>query len=417
MSFDFTTLENGLRIIGERMPEARSVALGIWVGTGSEYEREEEAGVSHMIEHMAFKGTQKRSQRQISEEMDIEGGQLNAYTEKESTCFYTVVVKDRVQPAVDLLCDMVIHSRFDESDLNREKDVVLEEIAMDDDTPDELVGEILMQAHYGNQCVARPILGTRHSVRKMTRKTLFSYYLEQYRPQNCVFSIAGNYDWKQMVDLIRQSTEDWERTETRAHLPETRLTEPGIAVREKDTEQIHMSLGFPGLKIGHDRSYELAIISSVYGGADSSRLFQKIREESGLAYSVYSSTNAYTDTGMLTVYAGVRPERAVQVYDMILEETRKLREEGMTRTEFERNREQIRAEMILSSESTTSHNHANGRRMLLLNQTATIDELIAKLESVEYERTNALMNELLSAKCSLALVGKQAEKFADRMKR
>ena len=415
MPFDLLTLPNGLRVIGERIPHYRSVSVGLWVGAGSQYETPSEAGVSHFLEHMAFKGTSKRSARQIAEEMDAVGGQLNAFTSKECTCFYAKTVDEHLPLAMDVVCDLVTGPVFDEKEMEKEKGVVLEEIAMSEDTPEDLVHELLMLAHYGDQPVARPILGTEASVSAYTRRNLLDYWQGMYRPQNCVFSIAGNYDWEQVQALLNEHVGGWQREGLLSRSCDTRSFAPTAVTRDKEIEQMHICLGFPGLAIGHPDSYALSLFNSIYGGAMSSRLFQKIREESGMAYTVYSYPNAYTDCGMLSVYAATNPDTAAAVYDQILEETRKIAEGGLTRAEFNMAREQLKAGFILGSESTSARMQSNGRRMLLMNETRTESEVIDKVNSIDFDQTNALMSRILTAPHSLALVGKAAAELEKQL--
>ena len=415
MSFDLLTMPNGLRVVGERIPHFRSVSMGLWIGTGSQHENPDEAGLSHFLEHMVFKGTQRRTARQIAEEMDAVGGQLNAFTSKECTCFYAKTVDEHLPLATDIVCDLVTQPIFDAKEMEKEKGVVLEEISMAEDTPEDLVHELLMLANYGDQPVARPILGTAERVSAYHRSDLENYWRAMYRPQNAVFSIAGNYDWDRLQELLNLHLGSWSPEGLRDHGCDTQAVAPTALAREKEIEQVHICLGFPGLAIGDMKNYELSLFNSVYGGAMSSRLFQKIREESGMAYTVYSYPNAYTDCGMLSVYAATNPDTAVRVHDQILEETRKIAAGGLTREEFAMAREQLKASFILGSESTSSRMQSNGRRMLLLNETRTESEVIDRVNAITYEDTNELMQKLLSAPNSLALVGKNAKALAGRM--
>ena len=415
MAFDCLTLPNGLRVVGECIPHYRSVSVGMWVGTGSQYETYDEAGLSHFIEHMVFKGTTHRSARQIAEEMDAVGGHINAFTSKECTCFYAKVVDEHLRLATDVVCDLALNPVFDADELEKEKGVVLEEISMSEDTPEDLVHDVLMLAHYGDQPVARPILGTEEKIRAYRREDLEAYWRAMYRPQDCVFSIAGNYDWEKVRALLEEFTASWKPDGMRAHDCVTRNVQPKGLAKEKDIEQVHICLGFPGLCIGDDRNYEMSLFNSVYGGAMSSRLFQKIREDSGMAYTVYSYPNAYTDTGMLSVYAATNPDTAVQVYEMILAETEKIAHEGLTRAEFEMAKEQLKSGLILGSESTSSRMQSNGRRMLLLNETRSESEVIDRINRIRFEDTNDLMRESLTAPHSLALVGRGTKELLGRI--
>jgi len=415
MSFDQITLSNGLRIIGERIPHFRSVSVGLWLGAGSQFETPSEAGVSHFLEHMVFKGTEKRSARKIAEEMDAVGGQLNAFTAKECTCFYAKVVDEHLPLAMDVIADLVTAPTFDAAEMEKEKGVVIEEIAMSEDTPEDLVHELLMLANYGDQPVARPILGTEDSVKSFRRDDLVSYWKRMYRPQNAVLAIAGNYDWESVVKLAEAMLGKWmpEGFEKRDCV--TNPVKPTILTREKDIEQIHICMGFPGLTLGDDRNYELSLFNSVFGGAMSSRLFQKIREELGAAYTVYSYPNAYTDSGMLSVYAATNVDMAAEVCGLLLEEAKKLADEGMTMDEFTMAREQLKSGYILGLESTSARMQSIGRRMLLMNGTRTETEVIDRVNAIKYDDVNALMREILTAPHSVALVGKDAERIAKEL--
>ncbi len=412
MTFDQITLPNGLRIIGERIPQFRSVSAGLWVGSGSQYEDESEAGLSHFLEHMVFKGTARRTARQIAEEMDAVGGQLNAFTAKECTCFYAKVVDEHLPLAMDVLADLVTAPSFDPAELEKEKGVVIEEIAMVEDTPEDLVHELLMLAHYGDQPVARPILGAEARIRGCTRDELAAYWQRMYRPQNAVLALAGNYDWAAVRALAERLLGGWKAEGFERRDCVTRAVPPTLMVREKDIEQVHICLGYPALTLADERNFALAAGNSVFGGAMSSRLFQKIREERGLAYSVYSFSNPYTDTGMLTVYAGTNPESAVAVVEMILEEARRIAEDGITPTEFTMAREQMKAGFILGQESTSARMQSAGRRLLLRNTTRTEEEIIGRIDAMRHDDVNRVLREILTAPHSVALVGKDARKIA-----
>ena len=415
MNFDQITLKNGLRIIGERIPHFRSVSVGFWVGSGSQYETPDEAGLSHFLEHMVFKGTQKRTTRQIAEEMDKVGGQLNAFTSKECTCFYAKVVDEHLPLAMDVLSDLVTAPIFDPAELEKEKGVVIEEINMSADDPEDSVHELLMLANYGDQPVARPILGTEEKIAAYSPEDLRAYWKKMYRPQNTVLALAGNYDWNAVVALAEKLLDKWSPDAFESRACTTNPVPVTLLTKEKDIEQIHICLGFPALPIGDERSYELSLFNSVFGGAMSSRLFQKIREERGAAYTVYSYPNAYTDSGMLSVYAGTNPDAAEEVYGLLLGEAKKLAGEGMTRDEFMMAREQLKAGYILGLESTSARMQSLGRRLLLLGNTRTETEVTDRVNAIDFDSTNALMHEILSAPHSAALVGKNAESIAKKI--
>lgn len=399
-------LPGGLRIVGERIPHFRSVSVGLWVGAGSQFECAAQGGVSHFIEHMLFKGTEKRSARQIAEAMDAVGGQLNAFTAKECTCYYARVVDEHLPLAMDVLSDMLTASLFREEDIEREKGVVLEEINMAEDNPEDVVSELIMLARYGEQPLARPILGTPKTLTALTREDILSYFDRMYRPDNCVLAVAGHYDWDEVLELAGKYFGSWARGEDPLPVYRTAPFAPGSLRRQKDVEQLHLCLGYPGVAWDDEALYPLSLVNSVFGGANSSRLFQSIREDRGLAYSVYSYPASYRDTGALVVYAGVAPRHADAVLNLMGEEARKLAEEGMSRSEFEQARAQMRAGYILGLESTSSRMSAMGRRLLLQGAPQSEEEVLQRIDGITYEKACEAGRAALSAQPALALVGR-----------
>lgn len=408
MAFDVFTMPNGMRVVGEYMPNARSAAVGLYIGIGSQYESQTLNGISHFMEHMVFKGTRNRSALQIATEMDRIGGQINAYTARECTCFYTRTLPRYLAEAIDVIFDLALNPALDPQEMEKEKGVVIEEIAMAEDDPEDLAHELLMRAHFGRKRVARPILGTERNVSRFTRDDLLKFHSDSYRPDNAVFSIAGNYDRGAVEEMLKAACAHWSGTAKKPR-GETIVSLYGAEAKNRALEQTHVCLGFDGLPLRDARNYELTVISSVYGGAMSSRLFQRIREELGLAYSVYSELGDYTDCGMLSVYAAVSPDRVGQLYRELIGVTKDFAEKGMTKEEFERTREQVTAELILSGESISSHMQANGRRMLLMNETKTEDQLLEKLNAVTLESVNTLLKATLTGRHSMAIVGKGAK--------
>lgn len=406
--YDQIKLANGLTIIGERLPYFRSVSAGVWIKAGSQYETRQENGLSHFLEHMLFKGTEKRSARQIAEEMDAVGGQLNAFTAKDCTCFYAKVVDEHVELALDVLSDMVRHAVFDPAELEKEKGVVLEEIAMSEDEPEDLAAELIMDAHYGDQPLAWPILGPADNVKRFTRETLRTYRDRMYRPECSVLAVAGNYDWEKLVALCERYFGDWKQGDGACPVCEAQPASPRILRREKDIEQLHITISYPGYGQNTDEVYPVSIISNVLGGAMSSRLFQKIREESGMAYSVYSYPVFYTGTGMLGIYAGTSPQHAQTVLQLIRQEIDQLASEGMTQKEFDLTRAQLRSSYVLGLESASSRMNALGRRMLLMGDTQTEDDVLRKLDAIQFADVNRILREMFTKQCAAALVGQGA---------
>ena len=355
------TLKNGVRVVCERIPHVRSVSAGIWVKTGSRNENAKNNGISHFVEHMLFKGTETRSAAQIAECIDNIGGQLNAFTGKECTCFYAKTLDEHIGIALDVLSDMFFNSVFDKRDIALEKQVILEEISMYEDSPEELVHDLLSETVWGGSSVGYPILGTKSSLKNINRRMILEYMDERYVQPNTVISVAGNFEEDRLEALLDKYFGGWEPKNGRDG--ETRQIEfrPEISIKEKDTEQVHICLGFEGVKTGDDDMYPLLAVNNILGGGMSSRLYQKIREEKGLVYSVYSYPTAYMDTGLFTIYAGMKPENLKEVTNLIEEEVEDIRSNGITQAELERTREQMKGNYILGLESTSSRMNSIGK--------------------------------------------------------
>lgn len=402
------TLSNGLRVVAEKIPHFRSVSVGLWIGAGSMYETAEENGLSHFIEHMLFKGTQRRSAKQIAQEMDAIGGQMNAFTAKECTCYYAKVIDEHFEKALDLLSDLVLGATFDEAEFEKERGVILEEIAMVEDTPEDLVYELLAQAIFGDQSLARPILGPAQQIRTVSRDTLVQFRNRHYRPDNTVLAVAGNYDWTQLKELAEKMLGAWGSDQAPSSLPAPAIAQPGRLVREKDIEQVHVCLGYPGVAQGSEDLYPLSVLNNLFGGGMSSRLFQRIREEMGAVYSVYSYPTTYPGCGTLTLYAGTSPEQAQKVIDEIHAQTQLLLRDGITKEEFEQSRDQLKGSYILGLESTSSRMSSIGRSRLLLENLQTPEETIAKIEAVRMEDVMRVANEVFQKPYAASAVGKNA---------
>ena len=406
--FDQITLPNGLRVVGERLGHLRSVSIGVWIAAGSQYEIREENGLSHFLEHMLFKGTQKRSARQIAEEMDAVGGQLNAFTAKECTCYYAKVIDEHAELALDILSDMVLNAAFDPTETSKEQGVVLEEIAMSEDEPEDVCGELIMDAHYGDQPLAWPILGPADNVRAFGPDDLRRYRDMNYRPERTVVAVTGHYDWDRLVELISRYFGAW--TPGGGAMPTYTLmpSVPRTLKKVKDIEQTHISLGYGACALSSPERYPLTILNSILGGAMSSRLFQRIREEMGMAYSVYSYPALYTASGLIVIYAGLNPRNAKPAVEMIDAEVSKLAREGVTRDEFEKTRAQLRGSYVLSQEGASARMNALGRRMLLMGDTQSEDELLRALDAVTWADVNDMAAAVLTAPRSEAWVGPEA---------
>lgn len=396
------TCQNGVRIVLENNPTVRSVAIGVWIGTGSRHETPEINGISHFLEHMFFKGTSTKSAREIAESFDRIGGQVNAFTSKEYTCYYAKVLDEHANYALDVLADMFFHSTFDENELKKEKNVVYEEIKMYEDAPGDIVHDLLSKATYGNHSLGYPILGTEETLASFNGDSLRQYMHDYYTPDRVVISVAGN-----ISDSFIKDVEKWFGS-YEAKGKATGLEKPEFhtekLTRKKETEQAHLCLGFKGLEVGHERIYDLIVLNNVLGGSMSSRLFQDVREDKGLAYSVYSYHSSYEDSGMLTIYGGTGANQLQQLSETIQETLATLKRDGITSKELENSKEQMKGSLMLSLESTNSKMSRNGKNELLLGKHKTLDEIINELNAVNLERVNGLARQLFTEDYALALI-------------
>lgn len=396
------TCQNGVRIVLENNPTVRSVAIGVWIGTGSRHETPEINGISHFLEHMFFKGTSTKSAREIAESFDRIGGQVNAFTSKEYTCYYAKVLDEHANYALDVLADMFFHSTFDENELKKEKNVVYEEIKMYEDAPDDIVHDLLSKATYGNHSLGYPILGTEETLASFNGDSLRQYMHDYYTPDRVVISVAGN-----ISDSFIKDVEKWFGS-YEAKGKATGLEKPEFhtekLTRKKETEQAHLCLGFKGLEVGHERIYDLIVLNNVLGGSMSSRLFQDVREDKGLAYSVYSYHSSYEDSGMLTIYGGTGANQLQQLSETIQETLATLKRDGITSKELENSKEQMKGSLMLSLESTNSKMSRNGKNELLLGKHKTLDEIINELNAVNLECVNGLARQLFTEDYALALI-------------
>lgn len=404
------TLPNGVRVIGQKLPHFRSVSIGIWVGTGSVKEKEREGGVSHYIEHMLFKGTETRSAQVLSEEMDSIGAQLNAFTSKECTCFYARVMDEHLERAVDILSDMVLHSVFDPNEMEKEKGVVCEEIHMVEDTPEDVAMELLSTAYFGDTPLGRPILGTEESVMGMTREMVTGYLARHYNAGNLLVAAAGNFDEQMLYDLLCKYFCQEESAPAPEPYPSILVpTGHRFLTKEKPIEQCHICLATPAFCSRDAQYYPQLVLNNALGGNLSSRLFQKIREERGLAYSVYSFNSSYRELGTLGFYAGTNAAQAPTVLALMLEEMDDLRRNGLREDEFIRSKEQLKGSYVLGNESVGSRMTAIGKRKLLYGGTMTEEQILQAIERVTMEDVRETAKQVLSTEnLAAAFVGKVA---------
>ena len=412
MSYEKIVLPNGARILTKRVPGVRSAALGIWVGTGSRHEGAGESGAAHFIEHMLFKGTARRTAGELAEEMDAVGGQVNAFTTKECTCFHARVLDSHLTRATDILCDMFFCSRFDDADVETERGVILEEIGMYEDNPEDLCAERLAAQVFKGTPLARPILGRKATLDNMDGAWLREYQRRHYGPDRIVAALAGSFTDRDVAGLVERFAA-LEPRPAPAGRP-ARYT-PGITVRKKAIEQNHLTLAFPGLSLSDPRRFTLQLLSSILGGGMSSRLFQQVREEKGLCYTVYSYGTCHDDTGYFGVYTALGKETEGQALDTILAVIRDFADHGPTQAELDRAREQSKANVLMGLESTQAHMSSLGRGELLQGEVLEEDDVIAAYDAVTKEDVRALAGELFRFEnVSLSAVGRVAPAEAYR---
>jgi predicted Zn-dependent peptidase len=385
------SLKNGVRVVCEKLQYVRSVSVGIWVRTGSRDEDVRINGISHFIEHMLFKGTSTRSAAQIAEAIDNIGGQLNAFTGKECTCFYAKTLDEHIGIALDVLSDMFFNSVFANKDISLEKRVIIEEIVMYEDSPEDLVHDVLSETVWGGSSVGYPILGTKKSLRNVNRQRILEYMRERYTPANTVISVAGNYDDRMLEELLERYFGAWDPGVIRDEAQDNAVFKADVRIREKDTEQVHICIGFEGVKNGDDNLYPLLAVNNILGGGMSSRLFQRIREKKGLVYSIYSYPTTYKDTGLFTVYAGMKPDNLNEVMQLIYDEIRIMKKKGISLSDLEKTKEQMKGNYILGLESTSSRMNSIGKSELLLGYINTPEEILEKIEAVTMESVETMI--------------------------
>jgi predicted Zn-dependent peptidase len=405
--FDSITLPNGLRVVGEPLNHLRSCSVGVWIKAGSMNESAGENGLSHFIEHMVFKGTENRTARQIAEQMDAVGGQLNAFTGKDCTCYYAKVIDEYLPLAVEMLSDLALHPLFTADDLRKESDVILEEIAMVEDSPEDLVSEALAEAQFAGS-LKRPVLGTEALIKGYTTNDIRGYWRRNYQPENIVIAIAGRYDLDAFLRLIRKHFDRFPEHNGAAVTEEQSFLN-GRVFREKDTEQVQICVGYRGYALGQDELYALSMFSNALGGGMSSRLFQRIREELGLAYSIVSYPNSYPVLGTFTVYAGTAPKKAETVIREMQAEMKLALEKGFSNEEFESAKAQLKGALLLGLESSSGRMQSIGRSMLHLDRLRTTDEVLQKIEAVTKKALHLAAEHVLNSPLSAAVVGKDAE--------
>lgn len=404
-----TVLPGGVRVVTEHVPGVRSAAVGVWVGVGSRDEQPSVAGAAHFLEHLLFKATPTRSALEIAELVDGIGGELNAFTSKEHTCFYAHVLDDDLPIAIEVVSDVVLRGRCLSGDVDVERQVVLEEIAMRDDDPEDLLGDSLLTALYGNHPIGRPIIGSVESIESMTRNQLHSFHVRRYTPPRIVVAVAGNIEHEHTVELVRRafaghlddSAGPAPRREGRLNLRST----PALSIIERDNEQAHLTLGVRSFGRHDGRRWALSVLNAAVGGGLSSRLFQEVREKRGLAYSVYSGTDTFADAGAFSVYAGCQPENLGEVASVVREVLADVATNGISDAECSRAKGSLRGGLVLGLEDTGSRMHRIGRSELGYGRHWSLTETLERIASVSNDEVRAVAAEVLRQPFAVAVAG------------
>ena len=404
------TLKNGLTIIGEEIPYLKSISLGVWINAGSRIENEKISGVSHFVEHMLFKGTKNRTSKMIASEIDNLGGQINAFTSKECTCYYVKLLNSHIDIGIDILSDMILNSLFDKNDIEKEKLVILEELKMYEDSPEDLAYDLLVENVYKDDTLGMNIIGTEKSLEGIGRDEIIDYFKKYYVPNNSVISICGNFDFEDMINKIEEKFSNWENKEVNIEVEEAKFNSCFIA-KNKDTEQVNIAISLEAIPSEDIKEvYALSIINTVFGASISSRLFQKIREEQGLVYSIYSSQSLYKKCGELGIYASMSKENLKRVYEIILDEIKDLKINYLTQKEISESKEQLKGSYILGLESTSSRMMSIGKSMLLHREVRNTDEILKLIDEIDNDTINRVIDKVFNIdKLGVCIIGKNVE--------
>ena len=402
MTVTVTELPNGLRVVSDTMDQVETVSLGAWVEVGARDEDADLNGISHLLEHMAFKGTQRRDAKAIAEEIENVGGHLNAYTTRESTAYYAKIMKEDMPLAVDIIADILQHSVMDSTELSREQDVIVQEINQSFDTPDDVVFDYFQETAFPDQALGRPVLGTADLVRAMTPDTLLGYMGKHYSATGMVFAAAGNLDHQRLVDLAEDAFDSLPEPTNGGH--EQARYVGGDSHQTRDLEQAHVLVGLEGMAFDDPDFYAASVMSTVLGGGMSSRLFQEIREKRGMAYSIYAYLQCYTDGGLFGVYAGTDKSQVEELVPLIFAQIKEI-SGGLLDTEIARARAQIKAGILMSLESTSSRSEQLARQMMVFKKPLSIEDTIAKVEAVDEDAIKRVAERLLASPPTLTTLG------------
>lgn len=402
--YEFRTLQNGIRVVAEKIDYLKSVSIGVWVGNGSRHEMREENGISHFIEHMLFKGTNRREAVEIARAIDDVGGQINAFTAREYTCFYTKTLDAHAPVAMDVLSDMLFNSRLSAEDMDKERRVIYEEISLYEDSPEDLVYDLLSAAAWGDTSMGRTILGTQDTLQNITPQIMRNYMKTHYTKKNMIISVSGNYG-EGFFDLLEEYFGNYELAGNDIILPEAVYSSSNL-VKTKDIEQVQLVAGFNGIDVMDESAYSLLVFNNVFGSGMSSRLFQNIREKLGLVYSVYAGHSAYINTGIFDISAGMNPDNVERVAELISKEIKRVKSEKLSAEEVERAKEQLKGSYILSCESTGARMQGAGRSLLLNKPIRTQEEALEKINEVTSDTVAEIIDRVLDTDTlSVAAVG------------
>lgn len=403
-------LENGLTIIGEEIPYVKSISLGVWINAGSRIEDEEISGVSHFIEHMLFKGTRNRTSKQIASEIDNLGGQINAFTSKECTCYYVKLLDSHIDIGIDVLSDMILNSKFNEDDLDKERSVIIEELKMYEDSPEDLAYDLLTENIYKNDPLGMNIIGTEESLKRLNREKLLDYFNKYYVPNNSVIAISGNFNFDEIINKIEEKFKVWKKRDVNVDIKKAEFRSCFLT-KNKDIEQVNLAMSLEAVPLENDKEvYALAVINTVFGGSISSRLFQKIREEKGLVYSIYSSQSLYRKCGELGIFASMSNEHLKEVYESIIEEIKTMKKYYLTDQEIKESKEQLKGSYILGLESTSSRMMSIGRSLLLNNKVESTDDILKSIDNVDRETVKIVIDKIFNLdKLGVCIVGRDVE--------
>ncbi len=405
--FDTIKLENGVSIVMEQISSVRSVALGIFIRNGSINETSKSNGISHFIEHMLFKGTNKRTSKDIAEEMDNIGGQLNAFTAKEYTCYYARVLDTHIDTAIDVLTDMIFNSKFDSIDIEKESKVILEEINMYEDSPDDIVFTKLQKEIWENSPLAYNVLGTKENVSSFKRQDFIEYMNNKYVGENIVVAIAGSFDKEKILEVIKQKMSSIPKGKANLEADKQYIYTPSRTKVYKDIEQLHLAIVFDGISIKDKYNYSMSLLNAIIGGGMSSILFQKVREEHGIAYSIYSYNNSYVNNGLFNIYVALNKSQLDKTVNIIYKEIANLKNNKITNQQIEKTKEQLKSNYIMGLESTSNRMSSIGRSKVLVNKIKTPDEIIQEVDLIKKEDIDYLIDKVFNMdKMSISLVGK-----------